>query len=119
MESGGPWQEPQLKLPHHLKQWDGWFGLVQISNLTLLANVLKMIQRKMLVSFLRPENSAAFKSTFSQRFFYLYVVSVEKTLFLGYEHFLSSRLNQEMSFSAISVLPIMALSHLPASYLFF
>ena len=90
-----------------LKQWDRWFGLVQISNLSLLANVLKMIQRKMLVSFLRPENSAVFKSIFFPEILLVMCSSVEKILFLGYEHFLSSRLNQEISFSAISVLPIM------------
>ena len=57
-------KNPNFNCLTRLKQWDGWFGLVQISNLSLLANVLRMIQRKMLVRFLRPENSAVFKSIF-------------------------------------------------------
>ena len=91
MESGGPWQEPNFNcLTTYLKQWDGWFGLVQISNLSLLANVLQMIQRKMLVSFLRPENSAVFKSNFFPRDSPSYMwFQLKKILFLGYEHFLS------------------------------
>ena len=53
----------------------------------LLANVLKKIQRKMLVSFLRPENSAVLKSIF---FFHRgsrgYMQSqLKNDAFLGYE----------------------------------
>ena len=101
----------------------GW--VVRVSSnfkLKFLSKRSKNDSKKIVGAFLRPANSAVFKSIFFPEILLVICSSVEKNLFLGYEHFLSSRLNQEMSFFAISVLPIMALSHLlasPFSCLFF
>ena len=97
----------------------GWFGLVQISNLSLLANVLKMIQRKMLVSFFETWKQCCVQIDFFLRDSLSYMwFQLKKILFLGYEHFLSVGWIKKCPFCNISSTHH-GLSHLPASCLFF